>query len=75
MTRDETLTLARPWVGLENSVLSEGSWAQNLAVQGTQVQSLVQEDPTCHKATKACVPQLLSLCYGALKLQLLSPRI
>ena len=30
-------------------------------LQGTQVQPLVQEDPTCRGET-ACEPQLLSLC-------------
>ena len=40
----------------------------HLAVQGTWVQALVREDPTCHRATKpvrlgsgACEPQLLNL--------------
>ena len=33
-----------------------------LSMKGTWVQSLVQEDPTCHKATKS-MPQLLSLCF------------
>ena len=39
-----------------------------LPMQGTRVQALVREDPTCHRATKpvrhnywACEPQLLSL--------------
>ena len=32
----------------------------HLAMQGTPVQSLVQEDPTCCRATKAHVPQILS---------------
>ena len=45
-----------------------------LPVQGTRVQSLVQEDPTCHGATKARAPQLLSLCSRAHEPQLLSPR-
>ena len=38
----------------------------HLSVRGTRVQSLVREDPTCHRATKpmyynywACAPQLL----------------
>ena len=40
-----------------------------LAMQGTPVLSLVQEDPTC-RGNKVCVPQLLSprsgvLCSGA----------
>ena len=30
-------------------------------MQGTQVRALVWEDPTCHGATKAHAPQLLSL--------------
>ena len=34
-------------------------------MQGTQVQSLVWEDSTCHGATKACAPQLLSLHFRA----------
>ena len=34
-------------------------------MQGTQVQSLVREDPTCHGAAKACVPRLLSLSSAA----------
>ena len=33
----------------------------HLAMQGTPVQSLVREDPTCCGATKPCVPQLLTL--------------
>ena len=41
-----------------------------LAIQETQVQSLVWEEPTCCGATK---PQLLSLCSGAWELQRLSP--
>ena len=45
-----------------------------LPVQETRVQALVQEDPTCRGATKACVPQLLSLCSRAREPQLLSPR-
>ena len=29
-------------------------WLRNhLSMQGTRVQALVQEDPTCHRATKA----------------------
>ena len=43
-----------------------------LPMQGTRVQSLVQEDPTCHRETKAHAPQLLSLCSRARKPQLLS---
>ena len=50
-------------------------------MQGTHVQALVREDPTCRGATKpvrhnywAHVPQLLSLCSRAHELQLLSPR-
>ena len=42
-------------------------WSRiRLPMQGTQVQALIQEDPTCRRATKpmchnywACVPQLL----------------
>ena len=51
-----------------------------LPLQGTQVQALVQEDPTCRGATKpvchnyrAHAPQLLSLCSRARKPQLLKP--
>ena len=44
-----------------------------LPMQGTQVQALVWEDPTCHGATKP-VPQLLSLRSRAREPQLLSPR-
>ena len=36
------------------------------------IQSLIQEDPTCHKTT-ARMPQLLSLCSRAQDPQLLSP--
>ena len=43
----------------------------HLVMQGTPVQSLVWEDPTCHMATE---PQLVSPSSGACKLQLLSPR-
>ena len=39
----------------------------------TLVQSLVWEDPTCCRATKACVPQLLNLCSRAWELQRWSP--
>ena len=42
-------------------------------MQGTQVWALVQEDPTCHGATKPVrAPQLLSLCSRAPDPQLLS---
>ena len=34
----------------------------HLPMQGTWVQALVWEDPTCRRATKPRVPQLLSLC-------------
>ena len=43
-------------------------------MQGTQVRALLWEDPTCHRATKAHVPQLLSLSSGAHEPQLLSLR-
>ena len=46
----------------------------HLLMQGTQVRSLVWEDPTCRGATKPSVPQLLSLCSRACEPQLLSPR-
>ena len=47
-----------------------------LPMQGTQVQSLVQEDPTCCRATKAaCVPQLLSPCSRAHNPKQLSLRV
>ena len=42
-------------------------------MQGTQVRALVREDPTCRGATKARVPQLLSLRSRAHKPQLLKP--
>ena len=42
-------------------------------MQGTQVLSLVQEDSSCHRATKARIQQLLSLHSGAQELQLLKP--
>ena len=45
-----------------------------LPMQGTRVQSLVREDPTCHGATKPRASQLLSLCSRAREPQLLSPR-
>ena len=38
-------------------------------MQETQVWSLVQEDPTCHGATKPHVPHLLSLHSKACALQ------
>ena len=44
-----------------------------LPVQGTRVQALVREVPTCHGTMKARVPQLLSLRSRAQKPQLLSP--
>ena len=46
----------------------------SLPVQGTQVQSLVQEDPTCRAATKP-MPATTEpkLCSRAQELQLLSP--
>ena len=48
----------------------------HLAMEGTLVWSLVQEDPTCLRTTKpAHVPQLQSLCPGAREPQLLSPCI
>ena len=37
-------------------------WKECLPNLGTWIQSLVQEDSSCHVATKAHVPQLLSLC-------------
>ena len=43
----------------------------HLPMQGTQVQSLVREDCTCHEATKA-VHHILSSCSRALEPQLLS---
>ena len=43
-------------------------------MQGTRVQALVQEDPTCRGATKPMRPQLLSLQPRACEPQLLSPR-
>ena len=45
-----------------------------LKMQGTLIWSLVQEDPTCGRATKPRAPQLLSLRSGAHEPQLLSPR-
>ena len=42
-------------------------------MQETQVQSLIQEDPSCLRATKPSAPQLLSLYSGAQGLQLLKP--
>ena len=48
----------------------------HLPVQGTRVRALVQEEPTCHGATKPMrAPQLLSLRSGAHEPQLLSPRV
>ena len=44
-----------------------------LPMQGAQVLFLVREDPTCHGATKTCVPQLLSLRSRAHMPQLLKP--
>ncbi|XP_067575003.1 60S ribosome subunit biogenesis protein NIP7 homolog isoform X1 [Pseudorca crassidens] len=41
---------------------------------GTQVRSLVREDPTCRGATYVRAPQLLSLRSRACEPQLLSPR-
>ena len=41
-----------------------------LPLQGTRVQALVREDPTCREAR---APQLLSLCSRAREPQLLSP--
>ena len=43
-----------------------------LPMQETQVWSLTGEDSTCHGATEAPAPQLLSLCSRARVLQLLS---
>ena len=50
-------------------------------MQGTQVQALVQEDPTCRGVAGpvchncwACAPQLLGLRSRAREPQLLSPR-
>ena len=51
-----------------------------LPMQGTRVQALVREDPTCHGATKpvrhnwwACTLELMSHNYGAHVPQLLKP--
>ena len=41
-------------------------------MQGTRVQALVWEDPTCRGATKPHAPQLLSLRSRAREPQLLS---
>ena len=45
----------------------------HLPTQGTWVQSLVQEDPTCCRATKAHLPQLLSQCSWACELPTTEP--
>ena len=45
-----------------------------LPVTGTQVRSLVWEDSTCHGATKARGPQLLSLRSGACAVQREKPQ-
>ena len=47
----------------------------HLPMQDTQNSSLVQEDPHMHNATQPHSPQLLSLCSGAQKPQLLSPHM
>ena len=44
-----------------------------LAMQGTRFLALVQEDFSCHRATKAHIQQLLSLRSRAQELQLLKP--
>ena len=44
------------------------------AKYGTQVLSLVLEDPICPGATQPCVPQLLSLCSRASAPQQEKPR-
>ncbi|KAJ8783692.1 hypothetical protein J1605_008735 [Eschrichtius robustus] len=44
-----------------------------LPMQGTRVRALVQEDPTCRRATKPRAPQLLSLRSRAHEAQLLKP--
>ena len=44
-------------------------------MQETQVLSLTQEDPTCHRATKPRKVQPLSLSSRAREPQLLSPRL
>ena len=46
-SRDIWASLVVSWLGV------------HLPTQGTKVSSLVQKDPTCHGATKACMPQLL----------------
>ena len=48
------------------------SWLSGKESACQLVQSLIQEDPTCHTA-EAGASQLLSLCYGAQELQLLKP--
>ena len=50
----EIVKLRIKWVG--TSLVAQWSGIR-LPMQGTRVRSLVQEDPTCHGATK---PQLLS---------------
>ena len=50
----------------------------HLPTQGTWIRSLVQEDPTCCRATKARSPQLLSQCSRACELpstEPMSPRV
>ena len=55
------------------SLVAQG-WRICLPMQEARVQSLMQEDPTCCRATKpVCAPQLLSVRSRAHELQLRSP--
>ena len=51
-----------------------GSVVKNHLPRGTRVPSLVRESLNMPRSNKSCAPQLLSLCSGAQKPQLLSPR-
>ena len=70
------------WFKKEKVVSLVAQWLRiHLPMQGTWVQALVQEDPTCRRATKpvhhnywACTPQPVSHDYWACGPQLLSPR-
>ena len=80
ITRGITLLLGfnKIWRALREGLPSEGTslvvqWLRiHLPMQGTWVRSLVQEDSTCHGATKP-VPQLLSLSSRAWEPQPLKP--
>ena len=59
--KNSTITIGKTWPKTERENISKisqqgfpgGTVRIHMPMQGTRVQSLVQEDPTCHGATKS----------------------